>query len=338
MTLRSAVGPESDPLFLVDAHTHTSGPDHDGPPGDVVACLDACGVQKAFVFAPLLQPQGLELTEEHLPEITVHNDYVADFCSHAPERLLGFAVLNPNPGIAGGDRNKATELMIQEARRCYHELGLRGFKLVADRWDAEQEEVLPLWQEMANLGTYAVFHTGIFMDERSSTYCRPAYYEGLHRVQHFTGQLAHLGWPWVDEMVGMLMMEGEHPDEGGDDQFPLVADISFGAPPDWRIETLRKALDMLGPQRLVYGGDCFWPQEPEQYFENYLLPHLAAFESAADLSKNAPEQGPERAKARRQVFRDNALRHWERATRGVPQRPRRAQRALKVTKSRSGCC
>ncbi len=87
-------------LPIID--THTSGPDADGPPEQVVRCMDECGVEMAFVFAPLLQVHGLQLTNEHYDDIRRHNDYISDFCAHASERLLAFAVLNPNPCIVGG--------------------------------------------------------------------------------------------------------------------------------------------------------------------------------------------------------------------------------------------
>jgi predicted TIM-barrel fold metal-dependent hydrolase len=339
MTLQSAVGAGNDRLFVVDAHTHTSGPEHDGPAEDVVACLDACGVEKAFVFAPLLAQQGLHLTEENLKDIRVHNDYVADFCSRFPDRLLGFAVLNPNPRLTGGDLERAGQLMAEEARRCYEELGLRGVKMVPDRWTADREELVPLWRQLAELGMHVVFHAGIFMDERASSYCRPTFFEGVHQAEGFHGQLAHLGWPWVEETIGTLAMESEHPEDGSEDPWQLIADFSFGAPPDWQLETVRKALDTVEPQRLVYGSDCFWPQTPEQYLEQYLLPHLATFEAAAAVSRNGSSAGsPQRTALRRQVFHDNALRHWRKATREVQQQPRRAAGPLQAANSRRGCC
>ena len=52
-------------LPIIDAHTHTSGPDADGPLGEVVRCMDQCGVEMAFVFAPLLDVHGLQLRVEH---------------------------------------------------------------------------------------------------------------------------------------------------------------------------------------------------------------------------------------------------------------------------------
>ena len=83
-----ATGSKLYDLPIIDAHTHTSGPDADGPPGEVVRCMDQCGVEMAFVFAPLLDVHGLQLRVEHYDDIRRHNDYISHFCSHDPERLL----------------------------------------------------------------------------------------------------------------------------------------------------------------------------------------------------------------------------------------------------------
>jgi predicted TIM-barrel fold metal-dependent hydrolase len=69
--------------------------------------------------------------------------------------------------------------------------------------------------------------------------------------------LAHLGWPWCDEAnaVGVIdLLNGVPPDES---QFRF--DISFGAPPPYRVPVLRLALDVLTPALLQFGSDCFLP-------------------------------------------------------------------------------
>jgi predicted TIM-barrel fold metal-dependent hydrolase len=322
----SALGLGNNRLVLVDTHTHTSGADHDGPPDKTLACMDACGIEKAFIIGPLLKPQGLELAAEHLDNIRQNNDYVAHFCSHDPDRLLAFAVLNPSPQIADGDKECAVQKMIEEARRCYHELGIRGVKMVPDRWTVEDDHIRPLLEELVRLGMYTLFHSGVFMDERSSSYCRPSYYEGVHRVPGFRGHLAHLGWPWVDEFLATLMMEQDHPEQDPEDPWPLKADFSFGAPPDYRLDAVAKALNTIQPQQLLYGSDSWWPQRAEQYLEQYLYPHLTTFEVAATQSRRFPQSGSEeRTMGRLDVFHNNALQHWEKAIRGKVQQPKRSR-------------
>ena len=181
---------------ILDAHTHLSGSESGENTDNIVACLDACGVDKAFVFAPLLNVKGWNLTDEHVDDIRAHNDYVADICSGAPDRLLAFCILNPAPELAGGSISRAVDLMIEEARRCYHDLGLRGVgEMVPTHWYPNDPQVVRLYQAVADLGMYVVFHSGIFVDAQESTYCRPAYYEAVHQVQDFRGTVAHVGCP-----------------------------------------------------------------------------------------------------------------------------------------------
>jgi predicted TIM-barrel fold metal-dependent hydrolase len=333
----SGLGLGRNRLPLVDGHTHTAGQEQDGPPEDTLDCLRACGIERAFVIGPLLKPRSLELTVENMDDIRRNNDYIAHFCSHAADSLLGLAVLNPAPQIAGGDRDHAVQLMIDEARRCYHELGLRGIKMVPDQWTPEDPFVQPLFHELVELGMYALFHTGAFMDERSSSYCRPAYYEGVHRVPGFRGQMAHLGWPWVDEFLATLMLEQQHPAEDAQDPWALMADFSFGAPPAYQLDAVAKALNTIQPAQLLYGSDCWWPETAEHYLEKYLYPHLTTFEVAATLSRRLPGQGSaERARVRTAVFHDNAISHWERAIRGKAQQPKRSASTPRTQNTRSG--
>jgi predicted TIM-barrel fold metal-dependent hydrolase len=158
---------------ILDAHTHFTGRES---ADQILECMDFCGVEKAFVFAPMLNVGAHEPNSDSLDDIRTHNDYHADVCSKAPERVLGLCTLNPMPALAGGDLDRAVDLMIGEAERSYHELGLRGAgELVATGWYAAYPSLVRLWRALAELRMYTVFHAGIFYDGRQkSTYCRPA--------------------------------------------------------------------------------------------------------------------------------------------------------------------
>ena len=108
---------------ILDAHTHLTGQES---PEQILECMNACAVEKAFLFAPELDVASRRLTNDNIEDIRKHNDYCADVCSAAPDRLLGFCNLIPTPKLAHGDLDRAVELMVEEAHRCYHELGLRG--------------------------------------------------------------------------------------------------------------------------------------------------------------------------------------------------------------------
>lgn len=317
---------------VIDAHTHLSGSTGGESPESIVATLDDAGVDKAFVFAPLLDTRSWELIDTDLEALRVHNDYCADLCSHFPERLLGFCVLNPAPGLAGGDKNKAVSLMIEEAARCYHDLGLRGVKMVPAGWYPNDPEVLPLYCAIADLGMYTVFHVGIFLDAKEGSYCRPAFYENIHRAPGMRAQLAHLGWPWVDETLAVIAQEQFiHPDEKA---WQLCADVSFGPPEDWQLSSWERGLTSVHPERLIFGSDTFWPINSNEYVQSHLLPQLALFETAATNTHLAAKGSPQRAHMRRQIFADNAWRHWCAAV-SEPQQPRHAESALSTPRAMS---
>jgi len=320
-------------MKILDAHTHLSGSASGESSAHILATLDACGVQTAFIFAPLLDVRDWHMTAEHLADIRAHNDYCADLCSASPERLLGFCVLNPSPAIANGSSERAVRLMVEEAQRSYHELGLRGVKMVPSGWYPDDRQIMPLYEALVDLGMYVVFHTGIFLDGREGRYCRPAFYEGIHQVPRLRAQLAHVGWPWVDECLAVLaqetLFEGDDPTH-----WQLRADVSFGPPDDWQLETWQKSLGILPHQMLCYGSDVFWPFTPERYDNQFLRPQLGLFETAATNSHVAEEGSPERSKLRERIFNDNAWEHWQLAVH-EPQRPRRTQRPISTPKAKS---
>lgn len=321
-------------LPVLDTHTHLSGSASGESTEGIVATLEACGVDKAFVFAPLVDVRSYQLTDEHLDDIRSHNDYCADICSGAPEKLFGFCVLNPAPQMTGGDFDRAVELMVEEARRCYHELGLRGVKMVPGGWYPNDTQVIRLYECLAELGMYVVFHVGIFLDGREGSFCRPAFYEAVRRVPELRVQLAHLGWPWVDECVAVLDMEtmvkGQDPAH-----WQYRADVSFGPPDDWQLPTWQRAIESLPPAMIMYGSDLFWPVDPEKYREQYLQPQLGLFEVSVTQGHVASEGSPTRAELRRQIFHDNAWDHWQAAVR-EPQRPRQASRRIETPRANGG--
>ncbi|GAC1320602.1 MAG: hypothetical protein NVSMB2_16640 [Chloroflexota bacterium] len=321
-------------MKVLDAHTHLSGADSGENSADIVATLDACGVDKAFVFAPLVDVHSWQLSDEHIDDIRAHNDYCADICSPEPERLLAFCVLNPAPQLAGGSLKRAVDVMIEEARRSYHQLGMRGVKMVPAGWYPNDPEVVRLYREIADLGMYVVFHSGIFLDGREGSFCRPTYYEGVHQVPELKAQLAHLSWPWVDECIAVLGMETIF--AGSDPQkWQLKADLSFGPPDDWQLEAWQKAIDSLPHTMLCYASDLFWPCTPERYREQFLQPQRGLFEVAVTNGHIAEEGDAKRAELREQIFFDNAWSHYQQAVK-EPQHPRRAARRVSTPRANRG--
>ncbi|MDP9439682.1 MAG: amidohydrolase family protein [Actinomycetota bacterium] len=317
---------------LLDAHTHLTGQES---AEQILECMDFCGVEKVFLFAPMLDVGAHEITSDSLDDIRTHNDYCADICSKAPDRLLGFCTLNPMPALADGDLDLAVDLMVEEAGRCYHELGLRGAgEIVPTHWYPHDPALLKLWRTLADLGMYTVFHSGIFYDGRQSAYCRPAYFEAVRQAPGFKGHIAHVGWPWYDEGVAVMSVTtgvfGNDPKD-----WDLRCDLSFGPPNDWQLEVWQRCVDTLPPAMLLYGTDTFWPMQPEMYRESYLQPQLGLFETATMLGHIVQEGNPTRETYRNVIFFENAHRHWQAALR-EPQNPRPAPEPIETPNAHQG--
>jgi len=226
--------------MIVDAHLHCSGRERTR---EILGSLDEAGVDVAVLLAPFLTDPYTLSDRDSLRKA---NEHLSALVRGHRDRLVGFAVVNPLHTEAPDDLSDAVE-----------RLGLRGLKLVPSGWYPYDECGHRVYERAAALGIPILFHSGIFIDGRSGRYCRPSFYEAVRDHPRLCVTLAHLGWPWCDEAnaVGLIdLINGVAPDES---QFRF--DISFGPPPVYRLEVLKKALAVMGPALLQFGSDRFLP-------------------------------------------------------------------------------
>jgi predicted TIM-barrel fold metal-dependent hydrolase len=226
--------------MIVDAHLHCSGNER---ARDVLCSLDEAKVDVAVLLAPFLShPYSLADPDS----LRTANAHLAALVKNHPDRLIGFAVVNPLHPRAIDDLQEAVE-----------RLALRGLKLVPSGWYPYDDCAHRVYERASALGIPILFHSGIFIDGRSGRFCRPVFYEAVRDHPALRVVLAHLGWPWCDEAnaVGLIdLINGIPPDQS---QFRF--DISFGPPPVYRAEALKRALAVLGPDLLQFGSDRFLP-------------------------------------------------------------------------------
>ncbi len=138
-----------------------------------------------------------------------------------------------------------------------HDLGLSGLKMVPAGWYPYDDCAHRIYDTASQLDMPILFHSGIFIDGKSGRFCRPTFFEAIREHPGLRVTLAHLGWPWTDEAnaVGLIdLINGVTPDNS---QFRF--DISFGAPPAYRLDVLSKAIAVLTPELLQFGSDVFLP-------------------------------------------------------------------------------
>jgi predicted TIM-barrel fold metal-dependent hydrolase len=226
--------------MLIDAHLHCSGRE---TTTEVLEALDAAGVDVAVLLAPFLdEPYRLD----DPVSLRAANRRLGRLVQGHADRLIGFAVVNPLHSTAVDDLEAATQ-----------EFGLRGLKLVPSGWYPYDDCAHRVYEKATGLNLPILFHSGIFIDGRSGRFCRPVFYEAVRDHPGLRVTLAHLGWPWCDEANAVGVIDRIHGIDPTQSQFRF--DISFGPPPVYRLEVLRKALAVLGPEMIQFGSDRFLP-------------------------------------------------------------------------------
>lgn len=224
----------------IDAHLHCTGRERTD---DVLRTLDAAAVDVGVLLAPFLS-DGYSLHDAQ--SLRRANAHLADLVRGHDDRLVGLAVINPAlPGA------------VEDATRALDDRALSGFKMVPSGWHPEDRCAQAVFAVAAERGAPILFHSGIFIDGRSSRFCRPADYEPVRDQPGSRVTLAHLGWPWCDEAIALGLIDRINGVPLDACQFRF--DLSFGAPPVYRETVLRNALAVLGPELLQYGSDCFLP-------------------------------------------------------------------------------
>lgn len=226
--------------MLIDAHLHCTGQE---TADDVLRTLDDAGVDVGVLLAPFLSE---DYNLDDTASLRRGNAHLARLIRGHEDRLVGLCVVDPRHPQAPEDLRHAIE-----------DLGLNGAKMVPTGWYPYDDAVQPVFEVAHELRLPVLFHSGIFIDGRSGRFCRPTFFEALRAYPQMRMTLAHLSWPWTDEAIAVGLIDLIHGVAPDDAAFRF--DLSFGAPPAYRAEVLRKALSVLGSGLLQFGSDCFLP-------------------------------------------------------------------------------
>lgn len=172
-------------------------------------------------------------------DIEIANKLVSQYVRQHPDRLIGFAGIDPTIGKAA----------IAEMRHARDELGLRGITLSpsAQNFHPADSRAMQVFAEAASLRLPVLIHQGVHFSMASKMeYARPYLLDEVAReFPTLKIVLAHLGYPWVDECVVLL---GKHPN--------VFADISALLQRPWQAyQSLLAALDYGVIDKLLFGSD-----------------------------------------------------------------------------------
>lgn len=137
-------------------------------------------------------------------------------------------------------------------------MGVRGFKVICDRYYPGDEKAMSVFRSIAASGLPILFHSGILWDGKpSSMYNRPVYFESLLEVEKLKFAMAHIAWPWCDEMLAVYGKFQSSFKRRPDLSCELFIDISRGTPAIYREEALSKVFKIGYPlgNNVFFGSD-----------------------------------------------------------------------------------
>ena len=189
---------------IVDCHTHVGlAGEHVG--GEILDDIVRCW-GRAFWHVPLEEHWAAAQQADRsivlafdAPDIGVEvpNDYVAAYVGQHPEKLLGFASVDPK-------RHRAPYVLEDAVKR----LGLRGLKIapIYQRFDPWSTECYALLEAANALKIPVLWHQGTtFVRDAPLIHARPVLLDEIaRRFPELRMWVAHLGHPWYEELAATI--------------------------------------------------------------------------------------------------------------------------------------
>ena len=156
----------------------------------IFSVLDHAGVDRCVILAEDFSYED--------KEPLVSNEEIRTLVELAPDRFIGFASVDPrNPGAA------------RELEAAFAQMGLAGLKLNLSRLKLApgDKRLKDLYEICLRYNRPVLFHAGMSWEpDTPSSYSRPILFEEVaEEFPDLRFCLAHLGWPWVDETVMLLL-------------------------------------------------------------------------------------------------------------------------------------
>lgn len=237
--------------MIIDMHTHLwQSPDQLGRPiaeqlrrklGTEFNRLDASPTAHEAAMEPVDVAIVLGFRSQCLGA-DVPNDFLAEYVQRRPDRLIGFAGVDPT------QRDR-----MDQVRRAA-DLGLSGLTIspASQDFHPEDSRAMAVYEAAENLGMPILLHQGThFTIQSKMAYAQPHLFDAVARqFPKLRLIVAHCGYPWVDET---LVLTGKHPH--------VYADLSNVIARPWNLyQTLLSAHQLGVTDRLLFGSD--FPYQP----------------------------------------------------------------------------
>ena len=227
--------------MMLDGHIHIN-PGHPNP-GRLLERMQAAGVSGGVLIS--LSPACFASADEQRPAEQRLDNLLAWTDGH--ETLWPFFWIDPTEDDA----------LDQVARAV--DRGAAGFKVICSHHAPGDARAMPVYAAIAEAARPILFHSGILWDGKpSSDNCRPVGFEALLEVPHLRFALAHIGWPWCDELIAVYgkfrMARHTRPELSVE----MFIDTTPGTPPIYRREALTRLFG-VGYEvegNVLFGTDC----------------------------------------------------------------------------------
>ncbi|MCS4541475.1 MAG: amidohydrolase family protein [Euryarchaeota archaeon] len=236
--------------MIIDAHNHVGGPDKGDyakqSAEEIVTVMDRLGIDKAVIFPFNELEPGISFS--------LANDRTAQSVQKYPDRLIGFARLDPN----------YKERAVEELERSIKKLGLKGLKLhpTSQNFSLDDPYVLKIIEKTAELKIPVVFDSG-------KTLSLPEYIGKLaEQVPDSTIIMAHMRGPNYLEVAKKF------------------DNIFLGTTGMFAIDKLQKALNTLGAEKLIVGSDSPYIKMEQELKKIDLIPNIKEEEKGLISGEN----------------------------------------------------
>jgi len=223
---------------------------------EYIKAMDSVGIDKGCIMGMILPEkvkEGLKKMYElwgattTIPSSFIENlwlnkpadnEFVSKIVKKYPNRFIGFAWVDPTKG------KKAVE----EIEYAIKDLGLSALKISLPQFKMypDDERMYPIYEKAVELDVPILFHGGIVGPSPYSwaKVTRPIYFDSIARdFPRLKIIVAHMGWPWFDEMFGVARMNDN-----------IYIEVSGRVL--HKINAIRKALFYeITPDKLIYGSD-----------------------------------------------------------------------------------
>jgi len=236
--------------IVVDAHCHLGRTARrEWKAEHLIRIMDTYGIDHAIIFPSSNFDEN---------DFSKSNDLIAEAVKEHPDKLTGFARINPHKG----------ERAVQELIRSREKLGLKGVKLhpTMEVYPANSRIVHPIMKTATQLRMPVIFHSG------TPPYALPSQIADVAiRFPRIPVVMAHMGKSLETEAIASAKRASN-----------VILETSGASS---RIGLIESAVKTLGAERLIFGSD--WPcchPAPEKLKIEVL--ELSRDEKAAILGKN----------------------------------------------------